>query len=165
MYPPLDYSRVVAEDLAGGPGWIINGQTLRPVIVDVVAFREGLVQDPLAVVIEQLWSGHPHRALDLLAAHSSSLRVRALRGDCLRDLGRHVEAIKVYEQLVEESLNGPAEAVMRQHYGKALLTAGHSHQARQEFSRALELRNRGSNPHLIASSNQALQVATECCGP
>ncbi|MBO1766448.1 hypothetical protein [Allobranchiibius sp. GilTou38] len=153
----------MAEDLTGGPGWIISGHTLRPVITDFVAFRESRLQDPLAAVIEQLWSGQPHQALDLLSAQDPSPRVRALRGDCLRDLARHTEAINVYQQLVQESVDGPAEAVMRQHYGKALLAAGHVHAAKHEFARALELRIRGSNEDLIASSRQALQVAAECC--
>lgn len=155
----------MAKDIAGGPGWIIDGRTLCPVITDLVAFREGTVQDPLAAAIEQLWSGHPQQALDLLSDHGSSPRARALRGDCLRDLGCYAEAIEVYRQLVEEATDGPLEAVMRQHYGKVLLIAGHPHHARREFSRALALRSRGGNEDLIASSQQALQVATERCGP
>lgn len=147
----------------GGPGWISDGRTLRPVITDLRAFRDHLSNDPLAAVIEQLWSGHPLEALDLLSAHDSSARVRALRGDCLRDLGRHAESLEVYRQLVEESVAGPREAVMRQHYGKALLSAGDHHHARQEFAQALLLRRRGSDDALIASSRQALQVADDRC--
>ncbi|XAS75731.1 hypothetical protein V3G39_13865 [Dermatophilaceae bacterium Sec6.4] len=155
----------MAEDIAGGPGWISDGRTLRPVITDLVVFREHHLEDPLTAAIEQLWSGHPLEALHQLSTHDASPRVRALRGDCLRDLGRHAEALEVYRQLIKESEGGPREAVMRQHYGKALLSAGDPHHARQEFFQALHLRRLGSDDALIASSQQALQVADECCRP
>lgn len=156
----------MADDVVGGPGWVISGRTLRPVITDLAAFRDEMDEDPLAAAIEQLWSGDPLEALDFLAAHEPSPRVRGLRADCLRDLGRDAEAIAAYEQLVKEASGGPREAVMRQHYGKALLSAGFCEHARREFSQALELRVRWSNDDaLVASSRQAMEVAEESCLP
>lgn len=144
------------DEVVGGPGWVI-GADLRPRITDAEAFRHGMSGDPLADVVEALWSGDPERALRMLGP-LTTLRARALRADCHSALGESSAASKEYDELVRETEGTSREAVMRQHRGKVLLAAGETTSAIDDFARALELRRDG-DPALRASSEQALRVA------
>ncbi|OII12228.1 hypothetical protein BIU97_04370 [Curtobacterium sp. MCBA15_009] len=144
--------------VVGGPGWVIRADDLRPEITDLRAFRLGLTGDPLAEPLELLWSGGAAAAIDLLDGHEPSRRVRALRADCLRDLGETDAAVAEYDALVSECVGTGHEAVMRQHRGKALLAAGRADRAVDDFRRVVELRLDG-DPDLLASARLALAVA------
>lgn len=149
-------------DLEGGPGWVIDGATLWPRITDLAAFREGLSADPLADAIEALWSGDPTRARELLHTADPSVRVRALRADCARDLGQVDEALHTYAELLAECGGSPWEPVLRQHHGKSLLAAGRVEQALAEFETAHRMRVEAGAPHdLVASSAQARDRARQ----
>lgn len=148
----------MVADVYGGPGWVIRGADLRPAITDLEEFRRGIAADPLARALELLWSGAPGRALRALAAQEATPRVRALRADCLRDLGEAARAVAEYDRLLAEVRGTPREAVMRQHRGKALLAAGRPAQAQEDFERVVELRT-GGDPALLASAHQALEFA------
>ncbi|MBM3714568.1 MAG: hypothetical protein FJW64_02335 [Actinobacteria bacterium] len=145
------------EDIEGGPGWIIGGD-LRPRITDVAAFRAGMAEDPLASVIEALWTGDWRYALDVLRSLESSLRVRALTADCLAASGDTASALQIYDALVTETTGTPREATMRQHRGKVLLAAGRTDAAIADFAAALALRA-DADAKLRASSAHALRVA------
>lgn len=150
-----------ADDVAGGPGWVIDGTTLLPRVTDVEQLREGLAQDPLGEAVELLWTGRPAAAESLLRRHEPTLRVRALLADCRRDSGDVTGAVDDYRRLVAESGGTPWEAVVRQHLGKALFVAGRVADAAEEFARALALREAaGAEEGLLASSRHALRVAT-----
>lgn len=149
-------------DVEGGPGWVIDGATLLPRITDLTAFREGMVQDPLAAAIETLWSGDPSRARELLHTADRSIRVRALLADCARDLGHVDQALREYAELLAECTGSPWEPVLRQHYGKTLLAAGRPEEALAEFETALRQRVAAGAPaDLIASSAQARDRARQ----
>lgn len=150
----------MAESIDGGPGWIIDGETLRPRITDLATFRGGMVEDPLRDAVEHLWSGRPKQALEQLSACEESMRVRALIADCHRDLGNCAAARAIYDELVEQYSGTAAEAVMRQHRGKVHLTAGDPGRALADFKRAAELR-KDQSPALLASSQQAVAVARQ----
>lgn len=139
---------------------MIRGDDLRPSITDPTLFRDAHADDGLIDAMERLWSGSPAEALELLRSHGDSPRVRALRADCHRDLGDHGRALEAYDALVAETTGTTREAVMRQHRGKTLLAAGEPDRALEDFERAAELR-KGGDPSLLASTNQALQVARE----
>lgn len=144
------------DDVKGGPGWLMAGTTLRPVITDVPSFRAGVANDPLGRAVELLWTDRPASAERWLQSQESTVRVRALRADCRRDLGDHDGALAAYRQLVAECAGGPREAVMRQHHGKALMAGGEYGPAAQEFEIALRLRlEAGADATLLASSRQA----------
>lgn len=147
----------------GGPGWRIRSIDLRPEITDLEAFRSGLRGDPLLDAIEALWGGDPTGALSLLVDQPDSFRVRALRADCRRDLGDHDVAVAEYDLLVEAVAGSPREAVIRQHRGKALLAAGRSGEAVEDFERVVDLRD-GGDPALLASAVQALEAARASAG-
>lgn len=150
----------------GGDGWEIDPRTLRPRITDLGVFRAALAEDALREPIEAMWSGRPMEAVALLDAREQTPRVRALRADALRDLHRHDEALGIYRELVVDAEGTPREAVMRQHYGKALFAAGIFEDAAAEFARALELRRAAGAPEdQIDSSRQALARAEEELGP
>lgn len=152
-------------DIEAGPGWVIDGETLLPRIVDLAAFRRGLAGDPLREVLEALWSGRPEDAADLLRGQRPTLRVRALQADCHRDSGRVALAIADYVRLVAEAAGTPQEAVIRQHYGKSLYAAGRFADAAEQFALALELRERaGADGARVASSRHALAVARRAAG-
>lgn len=161
--PPPESAAPPTEiaDVVGGPGWILRGSDLRPAIVDLPAFRAGLAEDPLGPVLERLWSDEPGEALRMLAEHSATLRSRALRADCLRDLGARDEAVEAYDSLVEETAGTPREATIRQHRGKALLAADRIDDAVADFRIAVALR-RSSDPSLLASAEQALSFGLRC---
>lgn len=156
--PRSTYGLAMTPDVEGGPGWILRSVDLRPVITDVVAFRRDLEGDPLGRTIELLWSGHPEAALLSLQEHAPTVRVRALAADCRRDLGDAAGAVREYDELVSECAGTAREAVMRQHRGKALLAAGRTAQAVQDFERAVELRS-AADPRLLASAEQGLLAA------
>ncbi len=145
-------------DVVGGQGWILRGSDLRPAIVDLQAFRAGLAEDPLCPVLERLWSDEPAAALRMLDDHPPTLRTRALRADCLRELGAPGEAADVYDRLVAETAGTPLEATMRQHRGKALLAAGRVDDAIDDFRIAVSMRLSG-DPALLESAEQALAFA------
>lgn len=94
----------------------------------------------------------------MLVDHPDSIRVRALRADCHRDLGDHDVAVAEYDLLVEAVVGSPREAVIRQHRGKALLAAGRARAAVEDFQRVVVLRE-GGDPTLLGSAVQALDVA------
>lgn len=146
------------HDVEGGPGWSIRAADLRPSVTDRAAFRAGLLDDPLAVPLELLWSGEPDVALDQLDALPRTVRVRALAADCHRDLGDTLRAVQEYDRLVDEHDGTPLEAVLRQHRGKALLAHGDAGRASEDFRRVVTLRRAGA-PALLASAEQALAVA------
>lgn len=148
----------MVDDVVGGPGWVIRAADLRPVITDPEAFREGLRDDPLLDALERLWGGDPDGALRLLRPLDPSVRVRALRADCRRDLGDVAAAVREYDRLVAECAGTPREAVLRQHRGKALLAAGAAARAVEDFTIAVALRQ-GADPALLASAEQGLAVA------
>lgn len=155
--PQADHPTVPAPpDVEGGPGWVLDGATLRPRITDLPAFRDGMATDPLAGAIETLWLGDPARARELLHTADSSIRVRALLGDCARDLGETDEAVRTYAELLAECTGTPREPMLRQHYGKALLAAGRAEEALAEFETAYAMRAAaGAAADLLASSDQA----------
>lgn len=161
--PPSESAVPPAEiaDVVGGPGWILRGSDLRPAIVDLQAFRAGLADDPLGPVLERLWSDEPAAALRMLDDRPATLRTRALRADCLRDLGARDEAVEAYDSLVEETAGTPREATMRQHRGKALLAADRIDDAVADFRIAVSMRLAG-DPALLASAEQALAFALRC---
>lgn len=149
-------------DVEGGPGWVIDGASLLPRITDLAAFREGMATDPLAAAIETLWSGDPSRADELLHTAESSVRVRALRADCARDLGEVDQALREYADLLAECTGSPWEPVLRQHHGKTLLAAGRVEDALAEFVTAHRMRVAAGAPaDLIASSAQARDRARQ----
>lgn len=149
-------------DVEGGPGWVIDGATLLPRITDLAAFREGMASDPLADVVEALWSGDPARASELLHTSEQTVRVRALRADCARDLGDVDSALASYAELLAECSGSPWEPVLRQHHGKALFTAGRFGEALAEFEAALAMRRASGAPaDLLASSEQARDRARQ----
>lgn len=114
--------------------------------------------DSLAGPIELLWSGDPAGALAALDRLAPTLRIRALRADCYRDLGDFPRAVGEYDALVAECAGTSREAVMRQHRDKALLFAGELNRAIEDFQRVLDLRE-DDDPTLLASAQQALAVA------
>ena len=146
-------------DITGGEGWKIRGSDLRPEITDISAFREGLKHDPLAGALELLWTGHPDEAREALENFAKrqgpTVRVRALRADCLRDLGRPHEAVAIYDDLLHESLGTTRESFIRQHRGKALIAAERLNDAKAELNRVVEMRT-GGDPALLMSAVQAL---------
>lgn len=145
------------RDVAGGPGWVLSGDDLDPVITDAASFRAGLAQDPLAGAIESLWTGRVEEARAMLRAADSSVRSRALLADCDRRSGDPVAAARSLRILVAEHEDDAWSPVLRQHLGKALLAAGNVDGARRQLRLALEARTRvGADPHVIASSRQAL---------
>ena len=148
----------MTSDVQGGPGWVIRGEDLRPSITDQAMFRRSHAEDELVDVLELLWSGRPAEALQHLSSFPETVRVRALTADCHRDLGRHDRALDSYDALVAETMGTPREAMMRQHRGKTLLAAGHPERAVEDFRRAAQLRA-GGDPALLASTQQALEVA------
>lgn len=150
----------ITVDVSGGPGWIIRGRDLRPEIINLDEFRDGLADDPLAMVIELLWTGEPAEALALLEQEPQGVRVRALSADCLRDLGELDQANSIYDELVSECMGTGREAFMYQHRGKARLEAGRLEEAVSDFERAVKLRL-GGDPALLASAGQALAVALQ----
>lgn len=139
---------------------MIDGATQLPRIVDLPEFRRGLADDPHRDAVEALWCGRPADAARLLGGRERTVRVRALLADCSRDLGDLETARKDYVVLVAECEGTPWEAVMRQHLGKVLFTAGRPEEAAEQFARALELRElAGADESLLASSRRALEVA------
>jgi tetratricopeptide (TPR) repeat protein len=148
----------MVSDVDGGPGWIIRAANLRPVVIDLDAFRAGLAGDPLAEPIELLWTGNAGAALHVLELLQQTPRVRALAADCHRDLGDTALAVGEYDVLVAESLGTAREAVLRQHRGKALLANGEAERAIEDFQQAVELR-RTADTVLLDSAEQALVVA------
>ena len=156
MAPVASTPSTPPGDVPGGPGWVIDGQTLLPRITEPAVFREGLAHDPLVDAVEALWSGDPQRARTVLQRECRTVRVRAMLADCDRDLGRVERAIDEYEDLLAECADTPWEPVLRQHYGKTLLAAGRAEDALEEFEAAYEMRvEAGAAPDLIASSEQA----------
>lgn len=149
----------VRAGVPGGPGWIIRDTDLRPHITDLTAFRQGVQDDPLANAIELLWTSRPEEARIALDASPPSVRARALRADCLRDLGQTDQAVAIYDALLRETVGGSREAFIRQHRGKALLEAGRVYDAQEEFARVVELRS-GGDPALLASASQAFKFAS-----
>ncbi len=144
----------------GGPGWIIDGKTLLPRIVDPEEFRRSLADDPLREGIEALWSGRPDEAAELIEGHEPTFRTRALKADCLRDQGELDLAIAEYRELIDECAGTAWEAVMRQHLGKALFSASRFTEAGEQFAEALRLReDTGADQDLLTSSHYALRVA------
>ncbi len=163
--PPAHASTAPPPDLEGGPGWVIDGTTLLPRITDLAAFREGMATDPLADAVETLWSGDPSHARELLHTAPSTVRVRALRADCDRDLGDVDRALREYADLLAECTDSPWEPVLRQHHGKALLAAGRVEEALVEFERAHDLRvEAGAPADLVASSAQARDRTRQLLG-
>ena len=148
----------MAEDIVGGPGWVIRATDLRPAITDADAFAKDRQSDPLGGILTLLWSGDAAAALHLLEQEPATHRVRALRADCRRDLGHFTLALLEYDILVDEAMHTSREAVIRQHRGKARLAAGDTNRALDDFGRAVFLRQDG-DPGLLASAQQALQVA------
>lgn len=139
---------------------MIDGATLLPWVVDLPELRRGMADDPLRDAVEALWCGRPADAARLLEGREPTVRVRALLADCARDLGNLEKAREDYVALVAECEGTPWEAVMRQHLGKVLFTAGRPEEAAEQFARALELRElAGAEESLLASSRQALEVA------
>lgn len=150
------------DDVEGGPGWVLDGATLRPRITDLAAFRDGMAADPLADAIETLWSGDPAAARELLHTQDQTVRVRGLLGDCARDLGETDEAVRTYADLLAECTGTPWEPVLRQHYGKALLAADRPEEALAEFETAHAMRAAaGAAADLLASSAQARDRAAQ----
>lgn len=150
--------------IEGGPGWVI-GDDLRPLITDIDAFHEGFAGDSFVEPIELLWSGKPAEALAVLDAMGiETPRARALRADCLRDLGEHSRALTQYDALVAECAGTALEATMLQHRGKVRLVAGDIHGAVSDFQKAVALRENG-DPALLASSRQALEAARRVLPP
>lgn len=149
-------------DLEGGPGWVLDGASLLPRITDLVAFRAGMSADPLADAIEALWSGDAVRARELLHTADPTVRVRALRADCARDLGETDQALQEYAELLAECTGTPWEPVLRQHHGKSLLAAGRTEEALAEFETAHRMRlGAGAPQDLVASSAQARDRARQ----
>ncbi len=150
--------------IPGGPGWSTNPLTLRPMITDPDAFRTEFGADPCAAAIEALWSGRPDQAASLLTARlitePTSVRLRALRADCDRDLGRVEAAIDSYRGLVAETTGTPREGTVVQHLGKALFAAGRYAAAAHAFDRAVTLRHNG-DPDLLVSAQRSRDRARQ----
>lgn len=159
--PPTEAPEPPA-DVEGGPGWVIDGATLAPRITDVDAFRAGMATDPLAEAVELLWSGQAEAAREMLSRSEPTVRVRALRADCARDLGETELALQTYADVLAECAGTPWEPVLRQHHGKALLAAGRIDEALAEFEAAYEQRAAAGAPaDLLASSAQARDRAAQ----
>lgn len=150
----------MAEHLEAGPGWMISGSDLRPRITDLQQFRAGVADDPLGIVLESLWSGDAAQALELLRVEKQTIRVRALTADSLRDLGSMGHAQEIYDVLVSETCGTAYEATMRQHRGKVRLALADYAGAKADFQCSVQLRRDG-DPSLLASAQQALEVAEE----
>jgi tetratricopeptide (TPR) repeat protein len=150
--------------IEGGPGWHIDGETLRPVITDESVFRTEHANDPAIEALVALWTDEPERALamldQLLAVEPANWRLRALRADAMRDVGNHQDAIADYHRLVCEHTGTSTEAVLVQHLGKAYFAAREYESAVTCFERALDLRlAAGADRRLVESSRAALQRA------
>lgn len=153
-------------DVVGGPGWVLSGESLDPVITDLPAFRAGLAPDPLASAIEALWTGHVDEARAVLRATPPSVRTRALLADCDRRAGDAWTAVAALRALVAEHEEDRWAPVLRQHLGKALLAEGEVDAARRELRLALEARLvSGADEGLLASSRQALARTGLGVGP
>lgn len=159
----LDQAR---SPIPGGPGYQIHPLTLRPMITDLQAFRAGLIDDPCRAALEALWSERPADAatqLDqLLIIEPRSIRLRALRADCDRDLGRFDAAIDTYQRLLKETANTVREATIVQHLGKAQFAAGRYADAAKSFDRAATLRRNAAADLLesaVRSRDRARQLA------
>ncbi|WP_256842048.1 tetratricopeptide repeat protein [Ornithinimicrobium cryptoxanthini] len=152
-------------DVEGGPGWVIDGATLRPRITDLRAFREGMSTDALGEAVETLWSGDPTPARELLHTADPSVRVRALLADCARDLGEFEDALWAYADLLAECTGSPWEPVLRQHYGKTLLAADRPQEALEQFEVAYAQRVQAGAPaDQLASSAQARDRTRQMVG-
>lgn len=150
----------MSDDVVGGAGWVIRAATLRPEIIDAEVFARSVCGDPLAMPLMLLWTGRPTEALHLLNQMPETLRSRALRADCYRDLGQTAEALLEYDRLVAETMGSAREAVMRQHRGKSRLANGDTQGAIDDFEEALALRSRaGGDQALLESTKQALNAA------
>lgn len=155
----------MADRVEGGPGWHLDGTTLRPVLDDVEAFRSAHREDPAVEALVALWTGDADTAEQLLLATAGvreSPRLRALLADAWRDQGRTAEAVTAYEGLVAEAAGTGREAVLHQHLGKALLAAGRTSEALTAFEHALRLRvEQGAEASLVASSEVAVRRVRE----
>jgi len=121
--------------------------------------------DPQTAALEGivlLWSGRPVEAEAVFVESGTceTLHGRALHADAWRDQGRLDEAITAYEELVAETAGTARDAVMTQHWGKALFVAGRYLEAARAFDRAHMLRvEAGAEASLIASSRSAAERA------
>lgn len=150
----------------GGPGWVIDAETLRPRITNREAFRKATANDPARRALEALWTGDAVEAerilTDLLEQNPESLRLRALRADAWRDQGRINAAIREYQLLLDHTRGSALEGTMRQHLGTVLLAAGNLSHALRQFSLALEQRIiNGADSSLIDATMQAISRTQE----
>ena len=153
----------------GGPGWELDPRTLKPRITDLTVFRAHLAHDPAGPAIEALWGGDPGRAevliRDLLASDPGNVRYEVLLADSRRDQGYFDEAVTRYQGILAKTRGGAREATIRQHLAKALVAAGHLHDASRQFSKAYELRVlEGADPTLIDSALLGLARTHELLG-
>lgn len=155
----------VPPDLDLGDGYVICGDTLRGTVVDATRFRSAHADDPACDLLVAAGEGRLHDALTeadrLLAADPSSVRLRALRADVLRDRGRLVEAERTYRALDRETAAEPGRnATIRQHLGKVLLAAGRDAEALAVFEQVLADRQAdGADDGMLASTRQAIARA------
>lgn len=147
----------LVADCYGGSGWVISGETLRPVITDLNAFRADNPKDMLLPAIEKLWFGRAQEAEDMLLEYKETFRVKVLLAECKTYGGKPDVAVEMLESLLPGCAGSSREATARQHLGKAYLALGDYSRAEQEFEKALNLRKAfQQDSNLIASSHQAL---------
>ena len=154
------------DPIPGGPGWQINGDTLRAEVVDIDAFRDAHRADRCVHVLAALFQGDVTGAraalAPLLATDPDSLRLLALEADIWRDEGRFDEAADRYRRLIWACDRPSLQATLTQHLGKVHFAAGQYADAIECFGRAVALREQhGASPELIDSSRRSLERAEE----
>ena len=113
-------------------------------------------------------------AVALLDEVVTSLRTREEPGLLVTNLVRlatalqyarhHARAVPVFEEAIELASACELQTVKgfaHQHVGKCLVEMGELARARREFTRALEIRLRGGDQSLIASTRRALEGLEE----
>lgn len=141
--------------------WEIDEQTLLPRIVDQEAFQEEFCDDPYLDAIVALWSGSTEEIPAKLTGDDSP-RARVLVAESHARAGEFAVSCEKFADLIDEFEGSAREAVIRQHYGKALFLAGGFEDAREQFTKACELRMTADvDDDLIRSSTFAIKRCDE----
>ena len=154
------------DPIPGGPGWQMNGDTLRAELTDLDAFLSGHAGDRCVHVLAALFRGDVGGARSalapLLAANPDNPRLLALEADIWRDEGRFDAAADRYRRLIWGCTQPLMQATLTQHLGKVHFAAGQYADAAECFRRALQLRDQHrAADDLVESSRRALERADE----
>jgi len=152
--------------IPGGPGWQMNGDTLRAEVTDLSMFLAAHADDPFLDVVVALFQSEPgaaRAALDpILTKAPADIRLLALEADVWRDEGRFDEASDRYRRLIWGTSRPSLLATLTQHLGKVHFAARQFGDAAECFERAIALRvDNGASVDLVESSRRALERANE----